>query len=64
MLSRVVYDNFQLLFPMIAFVLIAGGFLFFLFKAIFMRKKKADRLSSLPFDEKEKSRPKKSKTDE
>ncbi len=59
MLSRAAFDSVQNIFAIIAFVLIGGGFLFFLFKAIFMKKKKVDRLSSLPFDEKETTRPKK-----
>jgi large-conductance mechanosensitive channel len=64
MFSRLVYDSFQNIFTVIAFVLIAGGFLFFVVKALFMKKKKADRLASMPLDEEEKTRPKNKESDE
>ncbi len=64
MFSRLVYDSFQNIFTVIAFVLIAGGFLFFVIKALFMKKKKADRLASMPLDEEEQSRPNKNDSDE
>ncbi len=61
MLSRAAFDSAQNLFAILAFLLIAGGFLFFVFKAIFMKKGKVDRMSSLPLDDEEKARPKNGK---
>ncbi|MCH8474120.1 MAG: hypothetical protein LAT55_02715 [Opitutales bacterium] len=57
MFSRVAWENWQILFPIIAFTLIFLGFIFFVLRAVFMKSKKADRLSRLPLEEEEKQKP-------
>lgn len=57
MFSRVPWESWQILFPIIAFTLIFLGFLFFVLRAVFMKKKKADRLSRLPLEEEGKIKP-------
>ena len=51
MFSRIPWESYQIIFPIIAFILIFSGFLFFVLKGIFMRQNKADRMSKMPLDE-------------
>ena len=64
MFSRLTFDSFQNIFTVIAFLLIAGGFLVFVIRAVLMKKKKADRLAALPLEDEEKKRITKNKSDE
>lgn len=57
MFSRVVYENFQLLFPVIGFFLIFAVFLGVIVKVFLMKKKRVDRLSRLPLEDDEQKRP-------
>ncbi|MCC5789236.1 MAG: hypothetical protein JJT75_06350 [Opitutales bacterium] len=57
MFSRIAWEDWQILFPIIAFTLIFLGFLFFVLRAVFMKGKKADRMSRLPLEEEEKQQP-------
>lgn len=64
MFSRVTWENWQILFPIIAFTLIFLGYLFFALRGLLMRKKKADKMSRLPLEDEEAVTPGKSKADE
>ena len=64
MFSRLTFDGFQDIFTVIAFALIAGGFLIFVTRAVFMKKKKAARLAAMPLEEEGKKRTRKNNSDE
>ncbi len=64
MFSRLTFDSFQDIFTIIAFALIAGGFLIFVVRALFMKKKKAERLAAMPLEDEEKKRTRKNDSDE
>ena len=51
MFSRVDYDSFQLIFPVIGFFLFAGAFTAVVIRTFLMRRKKLDQLSNLPLEE-------------
>lgn len=56
MFSRISYDSFQLLFPMIGFFIFATVFAAAVLKVCLMKKSKVSRLSSLPLEESEANR--------
>ena len=64
MFSRLTFDSFQDIFTIIAFALIAGGFLLFVTRAFLMKKKKTDRLAAMPLEAEEKKRTRKNNSDE
>jgi hypothetical protein len=51
MFSRVAYDSFQLLFPVIGFILFATVFLFTVVKVALMKKTTVTHLSSMPLND-------------
>lgn len=57
MFSRIPWESYQILFPIIAFVLIFTGFLIFALKGILMRRNKADRMSRMPLDDEKPVKP-------
>ncbi len=57
MFSRISYDSFQLLFPVIGFYIFAAVFLIVVMRVCLMKKSSVKRLSSLPLEEVETSRP-------
>ncbi len=64
MFKQLEFDSFQNVFTIVAFVLIAGGFLVFVARALMMRKRKADRLAALPLKDNEKPRSKRNSSHE
>lgn len=57
MFSRITYDSFQLLFPMIGFFIFAAVFIVAVTRACLMKKSNVTRLSALPLQEAEMTRP-------
>lgn len=53
MFSRVTYESFQLIFPLIGFFLIFGVFIAVLVKVFLMKKEGVDHLSRLPLEDEE-----------
>ncbi len=51
MFSRVAYDSFQLIFPVIGFFLFAGAFTAVVIRTFLMRRKNLDQLSHLPLED-------------
>ena len=51
MFKRITYDEWQEMVPLVAFLLTFGVFLFFLIRAIRMRKSDAEYMSKLPLQQ-------------
>ena len=60
MFKRLTYDNWQMMIPIIAFLITFIGFIIFTIRALCMRKEQANQLSHLPLDEAQTSAPEKS----
>lgn len=58
MFSRVTYESFQLIFPLIGFFLIFGVFLAVLIKVFLMKKEGVQYLSQIPLNDDEEIRSK------
>jgi hypothetical protein len=50
MFKRIAYEEWHTAVPIIAFILTFGVFLFFVVRAIRLRRDEADRMASLPLD--------------
>ncbi len=57
MFSRISYDSFQLLFPVIGFFIFASVFAGAVIRVYLMKKPTLKRLSLLPLDDAEEARP-------
>ena len=51
MFKRLSYDEWQMMIPIIAFLITFIGFLVFTIRAICMRREEANQLSRLPLDD-------------
>jgi len=58
MFKRVILEQWQEIIPYAAFAITGGVFLFVVIRSLLMKPSETDKLSHLPFDEGEGSRPK------
>jgi len=50
MFSRIHYDNWQTVIPLIAFILTFTVFIYFSIRALFMRRPQIESMSNLPLE--------------
>ncbi len=51
MFKRIFYENWHALVPIVAFILTFGVFLFYVVRALRMRRPEAERLSRIPLED-------------